>query len=45
MSFNRIFQSHGKGFLFLLPFVFVYALHDVPGLSDALMVSTEEHPA
>lgn len=44
MSVRRIFHSHWLSFLFLLPFVVLFALHNALGLSNALMVRADDYP-
>ncbi len=44
MSAKAIFQSHWASFLFLLPFVVLFALHNALGLSNAVMVLADDYP-
>ena len=37
MTTRTIIQSHWIGFLFLLPFLIMLAVHDTLGLSDAFL--------
>lgn len=40
MHTKAIMQSHSVGFLFLVPFLVMLAVHRFLGLSDALMIQT-----
>lgn len=39
-----MFKSHWLSFLFLLPFIVLFALHNALGLSNALMVLADDYP-
>lgn len=44
MSVKSFFNLHWTSFLFLLPFIVLFALHNALGLSDAFMVLADDYP-
>jgi hypothetical protein len=44
MSAKTVFNSQWTSFLFLLPFILLFGLHNALGVSNALMVLADDYP-